>query len=164
MVQGVVGRFLFDHAVGLLALVVGTTTLALFLYLNELQDQLVAALAEQGTSMQSETLEELRGLYTSEVVEKVRSHGVIVTHDYQGRENTIPLPATLTIELGRRVGERGSGMSVRLYSDYPFPWRKDGGPRDAFEREALAALGRDPTHAFSRVEDYQGQPAIRYAV
>lgn len=162
--QNAVGRFLFDHAVVLLALLVAATTLSLFLYLNALQDQLVAALAEQGTRQQSETLEELRGLYTSDVVEKVRGHGVSVTHDYQGKDNTIPLPATLTIELGRRIGERGSGMNVRLYSEYPFPWRKDGGPRDAFERDALAALGRDPTHAFSRVEEYQGQSVIRYAV
>ena len=31
-------------------------------------------------------------------------------------------------------------MQVRLYSDYPFKSRKDGGPKDEFERQALALL------------------------
>ena len=55
----------------------------------------------------------------------------------------MPLPATFTIELGERISTRGqSGMVVRLYSDFPFRTRKDGGPRDPFEREALAKLRR----------------------
>ncbi|MGH8806492.1 MAG: EAL domain-containing protein, partial [Noviherbaspirillum sp.] len=53
---------------------------------------------------------------------------------------------------------------ARLYSEYPFPWRKDGGPRDAFEREALAALRNDATQPYYRVEQYQGQLVLRYAV
>jgi len=159
------GRFLFDHTVLVLALLLVASVAAAFWYLTRLQAELISTLAQQGTRLQSETFEELRSLYTSDVVERVRTHGVSVTHDYKDHDNAIPLPATLTIELGQRIGARGSGMSVRLYSDYPFPWRtKEGGARDAFEREALAALRQNPEQPFSRFEEYQGGQVLRFAV
>jgi PAS domain S-box-containing protein len=162
--QNIVVRFIFDHIVLTLTALVVAATVATYWYLSNLQEQLVSTLAAQGARLQSETLAAVRGLYTSEVVDKVRRHGIEVTHDYQGKDNAIPLPATLTIELGRLIGETGSGAIVRLYSEYPFPWRKDGGPRDAFEQDALSALRSNPGQPFSRVESYQSQQVIRYAV
>ena len=50
------------------------------------------------------------------------------------------------------------------YSDYPFPWRKDGGPRDDFERAALLRLrqskGQETAHEFTEIG---GQRVVRYA-
>jgi signal transduction histidine kinase/DNA-binding response OmpR family regulator/HPt (histidine-containing phosphotransfer) domain-containing protein len=158
------GALLADHIAIVLALLVVGATAATFWYLNQLQEQLVTNLAQQGARLQSESLEELRGLYTAEVVEKVRGLGVNVTHDFYGKPNAIPLPASLTIELGQRIGMRDPGMQVRLFSAYPFPWRKDGGPQDAFEREALRTLNSDPERSFMRIEQFQGHPAVRYAV
>ena len=55
------------------------------------------------------------------------------------------VPARFTINIGKELSEHGeSGMQVRLYSDYPFKSRKDGGPHDDFEREALGRLRQDP--------------------
>ena len=54
-------------------------------------------------------------------------------------------------------------MLFRLYSDYPFRSRKDGGPRDDFERDALADLRRDPDAPVYRFEAFQGRPSLRYA-
>jgi signal transduction histidine kinase/CheY-like chemotaxis protein/HPt (histidine-containing phosphotransfer) domain-containing protein len=158
------GALLTEHIAILLGLLVLATTAATFWYVNRLQEQLVTDLAEQGARLQSESLEELRSLYTSEVVEKVRARGIVVTHDFASDPHAIPLPATLTIELGKRIGVRDSGMQVRLFSAYPFPWRKDGGPQDAFEREALTSLSSNPAKSFVRVESFQGRPAVRYAV
>ncbi|MBI3374586.1 MAG: response regulator [Betaproteobacteria bacterium] len=132
-------------------------------HLGRLSSSLIESAAVGGTSLHSETLEELRTLYTSEVVGRLMAHGVNVTHDYNLHEGAIPLPATFTIELGRRIGEKGSGTQVRLFSDYPFPWRKDGGPRDAFEKDALKQLREHPETPFYRFEDFQGRPSLRYA-
>jgi len=45
------------------------------------------------------------------------SKGAKVTHDYATRKDSLPLPATLTIDLGRTISDRSeSGMQVRLYS------------------------------------------------
>jgi C4-dicarboxylate-specific signal transduction histidine kinase len=67
------------------------------------------------------------------------------------------------MELGKRIAAKGYGMQVRLYSDYPFPWRKDGGPKDEFEREALQYLKQHPDQSFVRFEDFRGLPSLRYA-
>ena len=49
-----------------------------------------------------------------------------VTHDYQSVSGAIPLPVTLSVMLGERLPKHHQIERVRLYSDYPFPWRKDG--------------------------------------
>jgi signal transduction histidine kinase len=54
-------------------------------------------------------------------------------------------------------------MQVRLYSDYPFPWRHDGRLHDSFEQEALAQLKAHPERPFFRFESFQGRPSLRYA-
>ena len=131
--------------------------------LDRLSSKLVESAALQDAALQAEALEELRILYTSEVVDRLRGKGITVTHDYAAHEGAIPLPVTLSMELGRRLGASGSGMQVRLYSDYPFPWHQDGGPRDAFERDALRSLRERPDQPFFRFEEVEGRPALRYA-
>src|SRR5262249_18811614 len=48
-------------------------------------------------------------------------------------------------------------------SNYPFKTRKDGGPRDDFEKEALRRLGENPKQVVYSFEDYEGKPVLRYA-
>ena len=67
------------------------------------------------------------------------------------------------MEFGRRMGAKDPGMQIRLYSDYPFSWRRDGGPRDAFEQDALRSLRERPDQPFFRFEEVAGRPALRYA-
>jgi signal transduction histidine kinase len=134
-----------------------------FWHLWELSSRLVRLTALEGTSAHAYSLEEVRTVYTSEVVERLQGHGVTVAHDYASREGAIPLPVTFSMELGRRIGEGTPGMRVRLYSDRPFPWRADGGPRDAFEAEALRRLTASPERPFYRFEVVDGRPSLRYA-
>lgn len=46
----------------------------------------------------------------------------------------------------------------------PSPARKDGGPRDDFEREAIRALRGNPDSPFYRFEEFEGRPSLRYAI
>ncbi len=61
-------------------------------------------------------------------------------------------------------GRSKTGVKVRQFSDYPFPWRPEGGPRDAFERAALLRLrqskGQETVHEFTEID---GQRVVRYA-
>ena len=98
-------------------------------HLSRLQSQLNETTALEHAKMHVETIAEFRTLYTEEVVEVARDRGIAVTHDYKHREGAIPLPATLSMLLGKRIGELGSGARTRLYSAYPFPWRKDENQR-----------------------------------
>ena len=132
------------------------------LSMRRLSTSLTERATIDGATQTSRALDVFRALYTSEVVRRVQGHAIDVVHDYDQREGAIPLPATLTIKLGEMMGEDASGATVRLYSDYPFPWRKDGGPRDKFEREAIAYLTENPDETFYRFEDYNGRRVLRY--
>ena len=132
-------------------------------HFSRLSSELKEAAAIEGAARYSEVLAEFRTIYTSEVVSRVRPQGIEVTHDYQSKEGAIPLPATLSLILGERIGRKGSSVQVRLYSDYPFPWREDGGPRNEFERAALGQLRRAPNEPIVQFAEIQGRPALRYA-
>ncbi|MEO6422693.1 MAG: DUF3365 domain-containing protein, partial [Candidatus Nitrotoga sp.] len=154
---------LYKHTILVLSIIFCSGTLLALWYLSNATTTLVQSAALQGISMHADSLMELRNLYTSEVVDRVNGHNIEVTHDYQNKPGAIPLPATFSMELGRRVSLHGSGMVVRLYSDYPFPWRTDGGAHDDFEQQALAALRARPQQPYYRFENFQGRASLRYA-
>jgi len=132
-------------------------------YLSHLTDQLVRSAALESVAQQADVLREVNDSY-SDVVRRAKAGGLSVKHNYQDNPAAIPIPATFTIELGQQISEReGGGVQVRLYSDYPFRSRRNGGPRDDFEREAWRRLQEEPALPVYRFEDYKGRPALRYA-
>jgi tRNA A-37 threonylcarbamoyl transferase component Bud32 len=145
----------------LLALAVGSAVG--FWHLSRLNERLVRSTALDGAAQQADTLECLNDLYSAAVD---RAAGKVqVTYDYATRKDALPLPATLTIDLGKHITERSeTGMQVRLYSDYPWKFRKNGGPTDDFERDALKRLRENPDEPVYHFEDYQGRPVLRYAI
>ena len=60
------------------------------------QTEMVAFMAEEDAQAYSEALSTFRTVYTANVVNTAKKHGLEVTHDFDQRENAIPLPATLT--------------------------------------------------------------------
>ncbi len=135
-----------------------------FAHLSSLSRELVRSAALDSATQYADLLEVVNDLYSSEVVERVGGHGVEVTADYATKEGAIPLPATLLTGLLERIEDEGSGMRGRHFSDYPFRTRRDGGPRDVFEREALDTLTRGPDEPYVRFgHDAEGSPVLRYA-
>jgi hypothetical protein len=102
--------------------------------------------------------------YYSPIVTHLEAVGVHGSIAWREESAAVPFPATLTIELGQEITRRSSlGMEVRLYSDHPFRSRRNGGPRDDFERTALASLRREPERPVYRFEELRGSPVLRYA-
>jgi hypothetical protein len=133
-------------------------------HLSRLSDTIMRTTALESVAQQAEVLAEANTLYT-DVVRRARNAGAEATHEYLTQDKAIPIPATFTIELGRQVSDKTeTGMRLRLYSDHPFRTRPDGGPKDDFERAALARLRADPNAPVHRFEEYQGRPVLRYAV
>ena len=117
-----------------------------FWYLSHLTDHLVRSAALESAAQQSDLLLEVNNSY-SDVVKRAKAGKLPVTHDYASNPTAIPIPATFTIELGQQISDRSqTGVQIRLYSDYPFKSRRNGGPKDDFERDALARL-REPRRA-----------------
>ncbi|HEY9651887.1 MAG TPA: DUF3365 domain-containing protein, partial [Coleofasciculaceae cyanobacterium] len=132
--------------------------------MSHLSSNLIHSQALQNAALYAQAIKEARTLYSSDAVDRLRSaHGITITHDYTTKQGAIPLPATYLIELGKHLSTKNPGMSIRLYSDYPFPWReKEGGARDTFEQDALRELRKNPQQPFYRFEPFQGRPALRY--
>lgn len=112
-----------------------------------------------------DVLTEFRALYNSHVVEVAAREGIMTSHNLDRQEGAIPLPVTLTLMLGEKIGNKSDGVKTKLYSPYPFPWRKaSGGLRDNFAKEAWTLLSRDSKRAFYRFEEIDGKEVLRYAV
>ncbi|MCT7983861.1 DUF3365 domain-containing protein [Laspinema sp. A4] len=133
--------------------------------MSRLSSHLITSQALQNTSLFAEAMQEARTLYSSQAVARVNEiPGITVTHNYKNQTGAIPLPATFLLELGHTISEKNSGMSANLYSDYPFPWRRqEGGPRDAFQRDALRYLKQFPDRSFYRTEKVGNNQMFRYA-
>ena len=130
-----------------------------------LSNKLIESQALQNAVVSAQIIKEARAVYSSEAVgnlEDVRN--VTVAHDYVAREQAIPLPTTYMLELGRQIREKNPGMSIRNYSNYPFPWRKaEGGPKNDFEWEALSKLLENPDRPYYRIDRVGGVPTLKYA-
>jgi hypothetical protein len=145
---------------GLLAPAVALIALSL------LSARLVRSSALESAAQQAELLEEATREY-SRNVQRVEKAGFTVNKTVPPTPGTVPLsiPATFLHDVGQQLGLTGkTGVQVRQYSDSPFPWRTDGGPRDEFERKALRRLrgskGLEPVHEFT---ERNGQRVVRYA-
>ena len=71
-------------------------------------------------------------------------------HNYETIPGAIPIPATLSLELGRVISEQQQNITYRFVSDYPF---KNRAPHllDEFETDALATLRDDPKQLITEV-------------
>jgi len=116
----------------------------------------------QAAESYSAAISQFRDYYSTEVVPRAKKAGVEVTHDFHAKEAAIPLPATLTIELGEKLSHDGGGRGFRLFSDFPFPWRKDR-VLDGFETAAIVAVAGNPKQPFVDFQERDGKTFIRYA-
>ncbi|MGD0005372.1 MAG: adenylate/guanylate cyclase domain-containing protein [Anaerolineaceae bacterium] len=146
--------FLHEHIVPTLAILFSIGMVLILVNLYALALQINKDAAEQYAAVFVLSLDKFRSLYGTDVVNRVQNHGILVTSDYANHEGAIPIPSTLGIEISQQITQPGSGVQARLYSDYPFPTRKDGGPHNEFETEALVRL---------RVEPDKSVPYIAYA-
>jgi signal transduction histidine kinase len=110
-----------------------------------------AALRRQASDLNS-VITSMRGYYASNVVGRVLASpgSTEVVNDYESIRGAIPIPATLSLELGRVITEQQQDISYRFISDYPF---KSRAPHelDDFERQALADLRVNPDQSISDV-------------
>jgi serine/threonine protein kinase len=139
-------------AAGLLGPLVAMTALSL------LSARLVRSSALESAAQQAELLEEATKEYSRNVERVVRAK-FTVNKTVPPTPNTVPLsiPATFLHDVGARLARTSkTGVKVRQYSDYPFPWRTEGGPRDDFERAALFRLrqskGQETAHEFTEID------------
>ena len=87
----------------------------------------------------------VRAYYATNVVGRVLSapEATQVTHNYETIPGAIPLPATLSLELGQVISKEQGNISYRFVSDYSFKTRAPHN-LDDFEKSALMKLRVQP--------------------
>lgn len=89
----------------------------------------------------------MRSYYAANVVERVlgapeTAH--LPRHDYLSQPGTIPIPATMALEIGTLIGAASGDVSYRFVSDLPFEGRVSHG-LNGFETEALETFRAAPS-------------------
>lgn len=132
----------------LVLLLLAGLPLAVWLDLSNLAD---ANLRRQARDLNS-VISSVRGYYAANVVGRVlASPGTTkVVHNYEDFPGAIPIPATLSLELGKVISEQQHNIIYRFVSDYPF---KNRPPHvlDQFETDALGALRQNPNQQLTHV-------------
>jgi len=111
----------------------------------------------------SRIIDDMRSFYGSDVVARVlETPGeVAVTHNYRDIPGAIPIPATLSIELGKRISSHGA-VKYRFVSDMTFKGREPH-QLDGFELQALAKLRADPKQPIVEVSGTMFDKTVRTA-
>jgi class 3 adenylate cyclase len=148
---GVAARDTRSHtliATILIVILLAGLPLAVWLDLNTLAE---ANLRRQTADLNS-IITSVRSYYGNNVVGRVlASPGQTqVVHNYESVPGAIPIPATLSLELGRVISEQQNNIAYRFVSDYPFADRKPHN-LDDFEKNALAALRAQPNQQITDV-------------
>ncbi len=116
--------------------------IAVWLDLRSLSEQVLRLQATETGRI----IDDMRSFYASDVVGRVlQAHGQVTTGaaDYLSVPGSIPIPATLSIELGDRISAHDGAVKYRFFSDLPFRGRA-AHQLDGFEQRALSELRADP--------------------
>ena len=107
----------------------------------------------------------VRGYYATNVVGRILAAPGVATkvvHNYEDIPGAIPIPATLSLELGRVISERQHNITYRFVSDYPFANRA-AHPLDRFETDALRRLRANPNQVLTANENALFVDRVRLA-
>ncbi len=130
----------YPLAVSVLAAVVLGSAAGLW-YLSSLSEYFVRQTALASARLETKMLDEVWRFYSEEISDiDPKTTNVVITENYRTVHPALPLPASFAIDLGERISRRSPGMEVRVFSRYPWPGRKDGGPQGPYDLAALESL------------------------
>jgi hypothetical protein len=138
-------------------------------YLSSLSEYFVRQTALTSAQLEAKMLDEAWRFYSEEIEDiDPKTSNIRITEHYRTEHPSLPLPASFAIDLAERISRRNPGMEFRVYSRYPWPGRKQGGPQDQFDEEALKYLeahsrpNDQPPAAFSHFLSEKGQRKLLY--
>lgn len=106
-------------------------------------------------------LKDLRKYYTINIISKIEKNKDIKINSKYNKNNTIPLPATFLHDLSELYVN--DDIKIKLYSNYPFPNRKDR-ILDKYEETSLKFLINNPNKIYKQVIQEDGKKAIKVAI
>jgi class 3 adenylate cyclase len=112
----------------------------------------------------SRIINDVRNFYANDVVARViaAKGDVHTSANYRQEVGGIPIPATFSLELGKLISDGGGDVAYRFVSDFPFAGREPH-TLDAFERNALTILRKDPSKPVVEVSGPLFSQTVRLA-
>ncbi|WP_343561202.1 ATP-binding protein [Kiloniella sp. b19] len=102
--------------------------------------------------------------YFSEISTRAERSGLTLTDKPAVEADSVPFPATMTMDFGQRLEQMEAGLSSSMFSFYPFPKRSER-ELDSFQRAALEHFATGQREPFVRFEDgEEGLQQVRYAL
>lgn len=155
-------RLIQDYIIWLL-LFASAAVVALIVYLNLYLQETTQRDTIDSTVLSAKAtigqFKVLRKYYTENVVKKARESGMSMAVDHASKPNTIPLPATLIHDLSHLMVEGKQRVQLNLYSEYPFPNRRDR-VLTPIEQEALTYLKQNPEETFTKTGLQDGKAVL----
>ena len=103
----------------------------------------------------------LRGYYAKNVISKIVKDGNLKpSFNHVGDPKTVPLPASMIHDLSELLADKGT--SIKLYSPYPFPNRKNR-QMDQFGRDAWKALSQNINQPYIVISE-GNNPVVRVGI
>jgi hypothetical protein len=102
-----------------------------------------------------------RTFYTSEIVERMQTQGIVSASEDWKDNGELPLPAQFVLETGQLVAKQPNGIRFRLISSWPI--NKKNGPTTEFERTALTKILANPDRPHTGVTT-QGKTRVFQAL
>ena len=104
----------------------------------------------------------IRAYYTNNIVKTIlKSQDIRPSITHKGNNSAIPLPATMIHDLSEMLEKKGTILN--LYSNFPFPNRKDR-KLDDFQQRAWRYLTENPGATYNEEQTIAGKPVLRVAV
>lgn len=100
----------------------------------------------------AKAIDSFRDFYTERIVNPLISHSSVeISEHYRERPGSIPIPATMTLDLTAFMSDRDGNIQTRLISDFPFPQRSK---REilAFDKDALKQMRQTTVNEVYRFE------------
>ena len=90
-----------------------------------------------------------RVFYTTHVVERMQTKGVVVASENWQESKTLPLPAQFLNESSRLAGATQAGIAYQLISLWPI--NKRNGPKTEFEQKGLFEATQHPDRPYTEI-------------
>ncbi len=103
-----------------------------------------------------------RQFYSTEIISKLHNTDIELTHEYRGRKDALPIPATMSIDMANKINRSDQNLHMAVVSHYPFPWRS-AREMTPFEQRAIERLAGSAEQGYSEVIERNGQDSIAYA-
>ena len=102
-----------------------------------------------------------RTFYTTEVVERMQTRGIVSAAENWLETGDLPLPAQFLLETGRLVAKNPNGIRFRLISSWAI--NKRNGPKTEFERTALTKILENADRPYAGVA-IEGKARVFHAL